>query len=806
MDRIIWIVEENREKLLDAQRKINAYGAMKAMCILSADFMKRVIEERIDKDEESLSTPSLILVDEKLVRNSEDILNMLKMHSKLAGVPLFFMLDEIDGAKEEECYLKGAMVVIEKPLSKSALVKIESASWQYERSKNYEKILQKQISELESAKAIKKLNLQLKNRNEFLYRIFGKYFSDELLDIILSKQEGDLIGGEKKEVAILFSDLRGFTSVSENMEPEDITDLLNCYFGKMSEIIIRYGGTIIEFLGDGILAVFGAPVANEKYCANAIAAAINMQNAMAEVNDYCNEKGYESLKMGIGLHCGEGFVGNVGTERMMRYNVLGSVVNTCSRIEAYNIGGQVMASEDIMKRANEKLVYTDEILMQAKGMQKSVKICAITGIGGDYNCYLDRLKDDKYYTIDDDIELEIVSLDNKVVNRLGIKSKLLECSKNRISIEFADKHNMEPYMDVQVKTSKNDENVSFFEVYGKVREVYGKQVVISLTRVTDEYKSFVKDIENGKIKLKLEWRKEMKNREDFLVVSVGEDEQNDLESFFGEKTEKFILAYQERKEEVFVCFYSKDKSVRALEFVDFLVDRSAAVKGDGMMANAIISKLIINVSMSEYDTTDLQEFFNKKVDDYYEKCDWIFANEYIKENEKNILQYDLYKKKVVPWAFVKTTDIVSKGEGFKMKSLENETDMYMVADEELYIMIGCRGEIYNISKEKFDSTYEKSNEKFDIFSQMPDYIPEVIKVQNDEYVSLDDKAYLCYPKDDKRIYAKPIELRTKVFSEHNKGEYFVGRPGDYLAVREDDITDMYIIQREIFLQTYEKTI
>ena len=85
-----------------------------------------------------------------------------------------------------------------------------------------------------------------------------------------------------------------------------------------------------------------------------------------------------------------------------------------------------------------------------------------------------------------------------------------------------------------------------------------------------------------------------------------------------------------------------------------------------------------------------------------------------------------------------------------------------------------------------------------------DYIPEVLSGKNNEYISLDDKAYLCYPKSEKKIYVSKIEKRTKIFSEHNKGEYFVGRTGDYMAVREDDVSDIYIIQREIFEQTYEK--
>ncbi len=804
VDRIIWIIEEDRNDILDAQRKINAYGGMKAMCILSVEFMNRIIEERIDKDEKSVSNPSLILVDHRIISKNEEVLGILKMHPKLASVPMFFLVDSFDAQKEEEYYLKGAMVVVEKPLNKSALLKIDSASGQYDRSKSYERILQKQISELESAKAIKRLNTQLENRNEFLYRIFGKYFSDELLDIILDKQEGDLIGGEKVELAVLFSDLRGFTSVSESMDPESITQLLNCYFGAMSKIIIRYGGTIIEFLGDGILAVFGAPSKSEKYCANAIAAAIEMQNAMNVVNDYCNDKGYDELQMGVGIHCGEAFVGNVGTEQMMRYNVIGSVVNTCSRIESYSIGGQVLASENIVKKAGEKVYIADETEIQAKGVSKALKVCALSGIGGSYNSYLDRFNRESLYLIDEELNVEVFTMENKIISEFGQTANLKLYSKYKIKLELDGEHRLEPYMDVLLRSKGNKKICGFAGVYAKVSEVHGRELVLNITKATDEYKEFGKSVEGGKVKLKLEWRTEMKNREDMLVTSCTADDLKDAKTFFEKPGEKFILGYMEREEDVCVYFYSKDKSVRALEFVDFLMGKYGTAKGDGTMAWANISKLFLNVFMSELEMNNLADYFEKKADEYYNECDWIFATEYIKDKKKDIEKFPVYKKKTIPWAYVKTTDIVQEGKKFRMKSLENETDMVFEASPDLYIMIGCRGEIYNISEAKFVATYRSTEEKFDIFMQMPDYIPEVQLDETEEYVSLDDKAYLCYPKDERAIYATPIDVRTKVFSEHNKGEYFVGSPGDYMAVREDDISDIYIIQREIFEQTYEK--
>jgi len=167
------------------------------------------------------------------------------------------------------------------------------------------------------------------------------------------------------------------------------------------------------------------------------------------------------------------------------------------------------------------------------------------------------------------------------------------------------------------------------------------------------------------------------------------------------------------------------------------------------------------------------------------------------------MQMPSYVKKFVPWAFVKSVDIVEEGQQFRMKSLENETDMLLEASPDTYIMIGYHGEIYHISREKFERTYEVTDEQLDVYEQMLDYLPEVRKCEDDSFVSLDELAHLCYPKKVNGIYAVPLERRAKVFNPYMQGEYFVGREGDYLAIRKDDLEDIYIIQKEILGETYE---
>jgi class 3 adenylate cyclase len=179
----------------------------------------------------------------------------------------------------------------------------------------------------------------------FIRDTFGRYLSRKVVDEILASPEGHKIGGRRATVTILMADLRGFTSLAETHDPEKILSLLNRFFGAMAKIIYAYDGMIDEFLGDGILAIFGVPERHDDDPARAVACALEMQNALIGLNSAIGGDGFPELKMGIGINTGKVIVGNIGSEIRSKYGIVGMPVNTASRIESITIGGQVLIGE-----------------------------------------------------------------------------------------------------------------------------------------------------------------------------------------------------------------------------------------------------------------------------------------------------------------------------------------------------------------------------------------------------------------------------------------------------------------------------
>lgn len=279
-----------------------------------------------------------------------------------------------------------------------------------------------------------------------------------------------------------------------------------------------------------------------------------------------------------------------------------------------------------------------------------------------------------------------------------------------------------------------------------------------------------------------------------------EDERTLLEQF---ACTCLLLIYEEQNQ-VQLLLVSGSNQIRAVEMMEYMLSEFGLVRGEAQKASGIVSLAILRSQMSDNESTEIVEYFDKIVNEYIADTTCIISGVYADSNEDYIRQLPLYTKKKKKWAMVKSTDIVKAGETFVIKSLENESGENIVAQEDVYIMIGSRGEVYHIAAQKFENTYEVTAENLDIFAEMLDFIPEVQLIETGEYITIDDKARICYPQRNVRIYATQLQGRTKIFQGSEESNYFLGRKGDYMAVREDDIRDIYVIQREIFESTYEE--
>ncbi|GBE94244.1 CHASE2 domain-containing protein [Nostoc cycadae] len=259
-------------------------------------------------------------------------------------------------------------------------------------------------------------------------KTFGRYLTDEVVANLLENPAGLKIGGDRRKVTLLFSDLRGFSAMSEQLSPEQVVTILNFYLGTMTEVINQYKGTINEFMGDGIFVIFGAPIHRPDDSERAIACAVAMQLAMQQVNEHNKKMNLPILEMGIGINTGEVVAGNIGSQKRAQYTVIGSHVNLASRVETYTVGGQVLISENTLQDAHIKLHIGSQMQIQPKGIREPITIYEICGVGGQYNLFLPN-DDVGMVTLNQPILIEYTVLQGKQAVGTVFQGELISLSE-----------------------------------------------------------------------------------------------------------------------------------------------------------------------------------------------------------------------------------------------------------------------------------------------------------------------------------------------------------------------------------------
>ena len=292
-----------------------------------------------------------------------EVLKRLKEDERLRATPVVMISGQQDMDQMVGCIEAGADDYLLKPFNPVLLqarisAGIERKRW-HDREERYRE--------------------QLERREQFIRATFGRYLSDDIVDEILEKPEGLELGGDLREVTIMMSDIRGFTTLVEHLPPQQVVTLLNRYLGRMTEIILEFGGTIDEFLGDAVLAVFGAPRRNDDDPDRAVRCALVMQEAMGDINAANSADGLPEVEMAIALNTGTVVAGNIGSERRSKYGFVGHAMNVTSRIEDVADPGEILISQTTYEKLGGDYQFGQSQALSVKGIEAELRVHAVLG-------------------------------------------------------------------------------------------------------------------------------------------------------------------------------------------------------------------------------------------------------------------------------------------------------------------------------------------------------------------------------------------------------------------------------------------
>jgi len=219
---------------------------------------------------------------------------------------------------------------------------------------------------------------QLVERNEFIRSVFGRYVSGDVVEHLLDSPDALRLGGQRRPITVLASDVRGFTSLAERLEPEQVLGILNRYFEAMFAVILRHGGTINAILGDGLFVFFGAPITQPDAPRRAVTCALEMMVALDELK--AANPDLTRLEMGIGVHTGHAVVGNIGSQDRAKYSAIGRDVNLAARIEACTVGGQILVSEATAGALDGDAEVGSTLEFSAKGIEGTLRLHEVQGL------------------------------------------------------------------------------------------------------------------------------------------------------------------------------------------------------------------------------------------------------------------------------------------------------------------------------------------------------------------------------------------------------------------------------------------
>ncbi|HEX8844209.1 MAG TPA: adenylate/guanylate cyclase domain-containing protein [Pyrinomonadaceae bacterium] len=230
----------------------------------------------------------------------------------------------------------------------------------------------------QAATAVEAAHAYERVKREALARAaFARFMPPHIIQELVDCPEKFHLGGTNKRITVLFCDVRGFARLSHKAPPETIVDLLNILFTEMAAAIFAHQGTLNKYLGDGLMALFGAPVGGENDAVNAVNAAIGMQRRIKEVNTQLAAKGLPKVLLGIGINTGEATVGCIGAEQRSEYTAIGDTVNIASRVEGVAHPGQILVTHETMKELGDKFIVSDPWAVEVRHIDEPVLVHSV---------------------------------------------------------------------------------------------------------------------------------------------------------------------------------------------------------------------------------------------------------------------------------------------------------------------------------------------------------------------------------------------------------------------------------------------
>ena len=300
--------------------------------------------------------------------------------------------------------------------------------------------------------------------------VLERYTSKDIAQAALEEYGGDKMGGKLVDATVMFCDIRGFTSLSADLSPATLVGVINHHFSVMDSIITKYNGTIMEFLGDGILAAFGVPKYNDDHAYRAVACAIEMQNAMTEVNDWNIQHNISPFEIGIGINSGLMIAGNIGSYKTMKYQCIGQQVNLAGRIEGFSVGGQVLISKNTLDHIDSEVRTKSFSSIVPKGSNKPLEIFDVCAVSGKYSVEL-KQEQTEMTPLNSPVPITYCMVDGKVVGSVFFNASILEISDKSALLKTEKK----------LKISDNIMIRNNGEIYAKVTDVSNEGTTIRFT-------------------------------------------------------------------------------------------------------------------------------------------------------------------------------------------------------------------------------------------------------------------------------------------------------------------------------------